>query len=315
MIRTGGALRVLAVSVTVAALASACGGGGIKKLTVQQPPSSTAGATPTATPMPVVRTVGKTGWYRGFAVTVDTATLTAQQFGGGEDLSLAVTYQNLGTEVAQPDGKCFLQVGDTAVTPQFDSPQIPGLGKAAGTVTASLSAPTGATPAAGAPDLDAVLDTVVLTYGQAADNQTMIPLSASGEVKSFEPKTQAVKTRVTQGQVLLDISSVTLAPSYVAGEKDKFVVGERVKISCVATCIGSGHSVDRTDFSVLAPDGTSVVADARSPYCCDAIYPGTVSDTDKNIVDFVVAAPGTGKYTLSFKNEKSKTPGTFVVTF
>jgi hypothetical protein len=60
-------------------------------------------------------------------------------------------------------------------------------------------------------------------------------------------------------------------------------------------------SADRSRLAA-GPDGSSVLADSRSGYCCDAIYAPTVSDNGRNILTFVVPAPGTGAYTLTYSN-------------
>src|SRR5262245_55219698 len=96
--------RMLAVVVVaVAMLGAACGGGGDRKEESSSDESTTTtaakAATATSTGQPTVRTLGKTGWYKGFAITVDTATLAPPRFQSA-DLELAVTYENLTTETA-----------------------------------------------------------------------------------------------------------------------------------------------------------------------------------------------------------------------
>ena len=68
-------------------------------------------------------------------------------------------------------------------------------------------------------------------------------------------------------------------------------------------------------LSVLTPKGTSAVTDIRSKYCCDAIYPGTVSDNARNIVTFLVPTPGTGAYTMTLKNDSLVANGTAPATW
>ena len=65
---------------------------------------------------------------------------------------------------------------------------------------------------------------------------------------------------------------------------------------------------------MTGPDGTSVLADSRSDYCCDALYPEAVSDSERNIITFVVSSPGTGAYTLTYKNPSLTEAGTAPAT-
>jgi hypothetical protein len=100
----------------------------------------------------------------------------------------------------------------------------------------------------------------------------------------------------------VEVLSGTLAPSYQSGGKGKAALDLRIKLSCSATCPGSGNSVDRGMFSVAGPSGQSVVASDQSDYCCDAIYPNDISDDPRNILRFLVPLPGTGSYTLTMNS-------------
>ena len=188
----------------------------------------------------------------------------------------------------------------------FDTPGIPGGGKAKGSVVLTV-----------VPDkpkdtltFDQAIDKVNLVYGDAADNQTSIPLAKSAEVASIEPKDLPAAGTLSQGQITIDVVSGTLVPSYESGEKGKSLLNLRVKLTCAAGCQAQGYNTGVEEFSVTGPDGTSVIADSRSEYCCDALYPETVSDSERNIVTFVVPSPGTGAYTLTYKNPSLTTAGT-----
>ena len=43
-----------------------------------------------------------------------------------------------------------------------------------------------------------------------------------------------------------------------------------------------------------------MTADSRSDYCSDATVSETVSDSERNILTFVVPSPGTGAYQLTY---------------
>ncbi len=285
--------------VALAALASTSCGNDSK--TSSGSSTSTAAAsqgslsTATHASKPLVRTIGKTGWWDGFSITVDKATLTPSS-GGGGSLTVDLTYKNLTDQNVSPSPNGFLQVGNEVVAADFDDPTVPGNGTATGKATATLTSES--------TDLATLLDSVVLNYGKASDNQTKIPLSASGKVDSVEPKTLTVTGRLVQDQIDIDVVRGTLAPSYKSGEKDKMTLDLKIKISCGPNCSQYGYNTGQDEFSVTAPDGASVVADSRSPYCCDALYPGDVSDNEKNVLVFLVPAPGLGKYELKYENKK-----------
>ncbi len=259
-----------------------------------------------AVPEPVTRQIDKTGWYEGFAITVNSVT-AEQQYSDYADVTIDFTYENLGSEQSRaPEATVVV---DGAVQEGYaDTPGVPGGGKAAGTLTVTVQGKTSTDAATPIMDLDKTLDSVTLQYGNAKDNQTVIPLAADGKVDSIEPKTLDATGTMTQGQIIVEIVGGTLVPSYESGEKGKSLVNLQVKLTCAAGCSGSGYAIGRGDFSLTAPDGTSITADDRSLYCCDALYPETVSDSARNILTFVVKAPGSGKYQLAINHQYADAP-------
>ncbi len=260
----------------------------------------------------LTRTIGKTGWYDGFAITVDDVT-AEQGFGGGVDLTVDFSYQNLGTEQDSPPD-ADVQVEGQSQQGFFDSPGIPGGGKAKGTAVLTVEPEK----ASDTLTFDQAIDKVSLVYGDAGDNQTTIPLAESGTVDSIEPKTLTAAGTLTQGQIVVEVVSGTLVPSYESGEKGDALLNLRIKLTCAAGCQAQGYNTGVEEFSITGPDGTSVLADSRSDYCCDALYPETVSDSERNVVTFVVPSPGTGAYKLTYTNpyltSTGVPPGTFDFT-
>ncbi len=265
------------------------------------------GATSSAVAVPpVTRDVGKTGWYDGFAITVDT--ITAEPgYGSQVDLTATMTYRNLRTESDSP-ARGSIEVDGLVVDGYFDSPSIPGGAKARGSVTYTVVPDAPMTPAE-------AIDRTELVWGDAADNQTMIPLAVGADVTSVEPRTLTLSGTLQQGQIIVEVVSGALAPSYRSGEKGKSLLDVRVKLTCAPDCSAAGWNTGVEQFSITGPDGNSVVADSRSEYCCDALYPTTVSDSERNIVTFVVASPGTGTYTLTYDNKNLSSTGTAAATF
>lgn len=252
----------------------------------------------------VTRTLATTGWWGGFAITVDDVELVEEPFGGAT-VTLNLTYQNLGDQQATPPTGVIEADGE-AFEVFADLPNVPGQGVADGSLTATVDFRG---------DLDDTLDAMTLTFGDAGDNQTLIPLTEDGEVEGLEPKDLGVTGTLTHGEIVVEVVQGGLGPSYESGEKGKAVLDLRIKISCSAACAASGYNTDTSQFSVTAPDGRSSVADSRSLYCCDAIYPGDVSDNEDNVVSFVVSSPGTGRYTLTYDNKAFSGDGTAPATF
>ncbi|MEP6981900.1 MAG: hypothetical protein ABJA16_14130, partial [Nakamurella sp.] len=255
---------------------------------------------------PVTREIGKTGWYDGFAITVGKVT-AEPGYGTDIDVTVAMTYQNLGVENNSPSSGS-VELGGLVVDGFFDTPTIPGGAKGAGTVTFSVVPDAPLTPAE-------AIDQVTLVWGDTSDNQTQIPFADSADVKSQEPQSLALTGTLTQGQIIVDVVSGSFTPSYQSGEKGKALLNVRVKLTCAADCNASGWNTGREEFSVTGPDGNAVVADQRSEYCCDALYPGTVSDSERNVLTFVVPLPGTGDYTLTYDNKNLSSTGIAAPTF
>ncbi len=265
-----------------------------------------------AEPEPVTRDLQKTGWWGGFAITVDTVT-AEQGFGDGVDVTIELTYENLGTEpVYAPVPTVEI---DGAVVESFldNTPEVPGGGRTGATLSVSVPSGQGA-----ATSFDPAIDAVRLVLGDAGDNQTVIPLAADAPVDSIEPQELAVTGTLGQGEIVVDVVSGSLAPSYESGEKGTSLLDLRITVSCAPGCSPYGYNVDRSQFSLTAPDGTSIAPDDRSWYCCDAIYPDTISDDEHNELTFLVDAPGTGAYTLTFADpaqvSAGAAPGTFAFT-
>ncbi len=258
---------------------------------------------------PVTRSVDKTGWWGGFAVTVGEVT-AAPGFGDATDVEIAITYENLGTEPVYAPVPTVEIDGSVVESFLDNTPEVPGGGRTEATL--GVAVPAGDDAAAGP---DGAIDAVTLVFGDAADNQTLIPLAAGSDVDSSEPTDLAVAGTLGQGEIVVDVVAGSLAPSYESGEKGTSLLTLRIKVSCAPGCSPYGYNVDRSQFSLTAPDGTSATPDDRSWYCCDAIYPDTISDDEHNTLTFLVDSPGTGAYTLTFADPAQVSAGTAPGTF
>lgn len=266
-----------------------------------QPGETTAAANGQAT----VRTVGKTGWYDGFDITVDKATVVPDQYGGAK-VRIDLTYKNNTTDNKTLSENPYLQVGkEVDAGASFDNPTVPGKGSAAGDITTSVQK---------LGDAQHLLDTISVVYGQAADNQTTIPLQADGKVDSIAPKTLDVNGTLVQDQTTIQITGGTLSPSYTKNEHGKMDLALHIKIIGGTGISDGGLNIFTEYFSVKTPDGQSLTADDRSPIN-ELLARSQTIDNAKDFVDFVVPAPGPGTYVVAYDATKgASTAPTFSFT-
>lgn len=182
-------------------LLAACGGkDGTPTAATPDAPVAPAQSTPVDAAKPVVQSVGKTGWWGGFDITVKSATLT-----GGRQLAIDVTYKNTNPTTATLGINHSLQVGNQIVDAYFDTPEVPAGGTAAGTITTTLG------KASASPQQ--LLDSMSVVFGTATDNQTIIPLRATTPVDSVQPRTLGVSGHLNQELVQIDVLHGSIAPS------------------------------------------------------------------------------------------------------
>ncbi|WP_157556982.1 hypothetical protein [Nocardia acidivorans] len=252
-----------------------------------------------------VRTIGKTGWYEGFDITVDKATVIPDESGGAK-VRIDITYKNTTT-----DNKTLSIVPTLLVGGQiddgagFDNPAVPGKGTATGNVTTSVKK---------VGDAQHLLDTLTVVYGTAAENQTLIPLQAEGKVVSTAPKALPISGTLVQDQTTIQITGGTLTPSYVKGENGKMELALHVKIIGGSGISDGGANIFYEYFSVKTPDGQNLPADGRGPIN-ELLERNQTIDNAKDFAIFVVPSPGTGTYVLSYDATKgASTAPTFSFT-
>ncbi|MFI6998797.1 hypothetical protein [Nocardia sp. NPDC050175] len=242
-----------------------------------------------------VRTVGKTGWYEGFDITVNKATVVPDEFGGAKVL-IDITYKNTTLENNTISNNTSLLVGsEVDGGASWDNPTVPGGGSAAGKVTTSVKS---------AKDAEHLIDTMTVVYGQAADNQTKIPLSAAGKVDSVQPKTLPVTGTLVQDQTTIEVTAGKLSPSYTKNEHGKNELALHIKIIGGSGVSAGGSNIFTEYFSLKTPDGQSLVADDRSPIN-ELLGANQTIDNAKDYVVFVVPTPATGNYVLTYNSQKA----------
>jgi len=263
-------------------------------------PTSAAPAPATASePPPLPVTVDKTGWYAGFAITVEQA--TARESFNGAEVELALRFTNIGRESAQIPYAMSVEVDGSVGTTPVDLPQddIPSGATAEGTLYVAVPGDEDGA----AVDRQRAIDSIVVVYGEQGDNRTLIPLAADQPVTTIEPKDLTVGGTLSQSQVGIELVDGRLVPSWASGDAGKLVIDLGIKVSCAADCRSSGYYSDRDYFTLTDPAGTKFPADAmRSGYCCEAIYPGTVVQGDGSTLVFVIEQPGTGTWTLNYED-------------
>ncbi|WP_063040853.1 hypothetical protein [Nocardia pseudovaccinii] len=243
-----------------------------------------------------VRTIGKTGWYEGFDITVDKATVVPDEFGGAKVL-IDITYKNTTSDNKTISNNTYLQV-DKEVDggASFDSPTVPGKGSATGKVTTSVKT---------LHDAEHLLDTITVIYGQASDNQTKIPLKASAQVEGIAPKTLNVTGKLVQDQTTIEITGGTLAPSYTKNERDKMDLSLHIKIIGGPGIPAGGSNIFYDYFTVKTPNGQTILADIRGPIN-ELLNTNETIDNAKNYVVFVVPSPATGTYVVTYDAKKGE---------
>lgn len=235
------------------------------------------------------RAVDKTGWYGGFKITVDDVTATPE--GGGTTVDLALSYENLvGVKNTAPDTGYLEVDGGEVVEATFDNPNIAGFGKGTGTATASLTSTDESA------DLEEILDSLVLVYGEPDSNTTRLPFAADADVESLKPRGIPVGQTFSD-KVRIELSKAFLWPSYQAGEQNKYELWTEVSLTCTEECARFGYGVTIANFTLTSPNGKSVKADSRSPWATSSI--SDTSPVDHQWLVFVIDEPATGIYTFN----------------
>lgn len=241
-----------------------------------------------------VRTIGKTGYYEGFEITVDKATVTPDEFGGAKVL-VDITYKNTTTKDKTLNVIPGVQIGGALdAGASWNTPDVPGKGSAAGDVSTSVKKLDSA---------DHLLDTITIVYGTSADNQTLIPLKADAKADSVAPKTLNVSGKLVQDQTTVQITGGTLTPSYTKGERNKMDLALHIKLVGGSGISAGGLNVFTEYFSIKTPDGQTVVADTRG-FIDELLDRNQTIDKADLFAVFVVPAPATGNYVVSYDATK-----------
>lgn len=268
-------------------------------------PSSVAGGPQASSKQATVRTVGKTGWWDGFEITLAKATIVPSESGGGKFVA-DIAYRNTTGDNKTLTADAFLQFGtEVDATASWDYVTVPGKGSANGTVTTSLKV---------VKDPQHLLDQMTLVFGQASQNQTKLPVKAAAPVESVQPKALAVTGRLVQDQTTIEITGGNLTPSYAKDERGKMLLSLHVKIIGGPGVPAGGLNIFDEYFSMRTPDGQQQPADTRS-YLNELLEKNQTIDNPKNFAVFLVPSPGTGSYVLSYNASKEADPNAPTLPF
>jgi hypothetical protein len=285
---------VAALSLAVAA----CGGGGDDDVSTEST-SGVGESTTTATTAPEVleREVGKTVWWTGFEITVES--LQAEpQLGGGANLTIDTTWKNLGDEEAAPPVPSLDNDGE-AISPSSDAGLASGQAQVQGTLTAYVQSEE--------TDLAALVDGLELVWGGSGDNQSIVPLDEATEPTTFEPQqVDSFSGTLTTPTVVLEFSEGRYEWSYASGGEGQFVLMAHMKVSCGTPCPDEGTAMSLADITLTVPgEDTPLSPSEESGFCCEAVYPGTVSDDPSNTVAFRIEGEPSGSYELTYTPDRT----------
>jgi hypothetical protein len=307
-----GRLHRLAFSGLVVVAVAACGGSSAATSSPSSPAStsadtgSTAERTAAASNGPVVTTVevGQEAWFAGFHVTFGTATseITA---GRGGSVEIPAKFENTGDESARLDATLTLISGDETATDAFgmDIPSVPGGQTGKGTLAFDV-------------EDTFTFEDAVLTLGQPANQQAVVPLSASaGKAVSLEPKAVTFSGSGQAGDLKLDVTGGELRADtpWKHGQQEKGTLVLSVDYSATFDSgFAGGFAFTAENVALKLPDGTTVgvIQDGESQ-SIELIGPNA---TMKHLFSrFEIEDPAAGSYALlvrSFDRAEDEIPFT-----
>ncbi|MGW4354645.1 hypothetical protein ACWELJ_21450 [Nocardia sp. NPDC004582] len=253
-----------------------------------------------------VRTIGKTGWYEGFEITVDKATVTPDESGGAK-VHVDITYKNTTDANKAISVVPTVEVGGAIdAAAGWNSPEVPGKGSATGDVTISVKKLDSA---------EHLLDTITVVYGTTAENQTKFPLKADAKAESVAPRPLNITGKLVQDQTTVEITGGTLTPSYTKNERGKLELALHVKLTGGSGIPEGGLNVFSEYFSLKTAAGQTVQDDSLRGFIDELLAHNQTIDKPNLFAVFVVPAPATGQYTLSYDATKgTKPPATLTFT-
>ncbi|SNT50644.1 hypothetical protein SAMN05421812_107337 [Asanoa hainanensis] len=262
------------------------------------PRSSGGSGAPAETTEPAAVTeiqIDKSYWYAGFKVTLNVARVVASSTGAGKSVTIEGVFQNLSPEhEGTPTENALLTVGDRTYAeldnPLLDLPEVPAQRSQPGMYAFAV-------------DEHFVLPEAVLIVGKPTNRQATVPFSGPDGLVALEPVPVPVTGKVQRtatGSVFMSVSAVEVRSDEPLLHQQAPTGQEFVRLAFSATnnsAAGFAWVFDR-DLQLKLPDGTSVGTDDN---CSRAqIYPPPHATADGGLACFLVPAPATGTYLLSW---------------
>jgi hypothetical protein len=259
-------------------------------------PTPTPVPTPTPEPTPVALSLNASVWWGGYEIDVSGATYDPLK----RKLIITATFLNTSTAANDVSGL------GAELNVVWNSTYLPGF------------IPLGAVPAGGtvkaeiqvSPPAGFETDTAVLTFGQPGEHQATVPLNG-GTAASDKPTTLVVSGDVKMGKfVVFSVASGTLMPASCAGSPSKIKFGPISKgevsilLGGVATNSEAAGDAFIDQAFLNVPDGTT---SAAFPAAFLAL-PSKATVRDNGLC-FKVPSPGSGSYTLTMHESRSKANG------
>jgi hypothetical protein len=297
----------LALAGVLALAVAACGGNAEAAADPQAAAAQAAAQEPQGTPASQESTattveVGQTAWFAGFKVTLGTATAEIDP-GRGGDVTIEATFENTGDETASLDATLNLtSAGENALQGfGMDIPSVPGGSTGKGTfafhVEDSFS-----------------FDDAVLTLGQPANQQAVLPLTAmAGEAVTLEPVAVTATGSGTADTLRIDLSGGEYRAdqpwNHGQMKKGSFVLTLAYDASFLKEFAG-GFAFTGENVALRLPDGTTVdeIQDGESQ---SNELIGSKSTLKDLYSRFEIEDPAAGDYALlirSFDNTEDEIP-------
>jgi hypothetical protein len=265
-------------------------------------PTPSPSPSPTPSPSAAAFTLDSQVWWSGYVITVTGGTYNPLKHA----MSINASFQNTSTQ--QTD----LTQLSNGVKIVWNGQFLPGyLNEGPVPVGATASGVIQLTPPTGFVVADAVL-----TFGQPDEHQALVPLSG-GAATSDQPSPMTVAGVVKMGKyVTFTISKAMLVPAACSGYPDRIRYGSLKKNLESIVLWGVATNTDPLNYAqidqgyIAVPDGTTAVS---NPAVGFSLGPkATLRDQG---MCFAVPAPGSGSYTLTMHESRSKANGTlpFVV--
>ncbi|MEV0460218.1 hypothetical protein [Catellatospora methionotrophica] len=239
--------------------------------------------------------INKSYWYAGFKVTVGTARIVASSFGEGRAVAIEAVFQNLSPEYPRsPTSDILLTVGDRTYA-ELDNPlskltEVPAQRSQPGVYAVTV-------------DEHFVLTEAVLVVGKPTLRQATVPFNGPDGLIPLEPKPVSITGKVLRertGSVFMTVSGAEVRADEPLLHGQAPTGQEYLRVAFTATNntdAGFAWVFDR-DLHLKMPDGTSL---ATADNCSRAqIYPAPHATATGGLACFLVPAPATGSYVLSW---------------